>query len=225
MERERLLQLRIWGWQTKNHKKIYMGMAILCLAVLPGIGFLFSLKTLPDDCRIVYGYFFYIVQTLVFGIGCIPVLMTMHMICHMEVGDCIVLSPEWNQRKQCLISFAFSAVLFFILMTGLAAEFRKGVSAASVFKDAASLIVVLWVFVSVCMALSFFFRNVYLALILVELYGVLFCNMAVHPNAVWNLFSITGEQGILWIIRVVLYLAFGFLIQEILTNASDKRIL
>lgn len=222
MSKEKLLQLRIWGWQAINNKWIYVILVILCLLVIPVIGFVSGRRILPDEYHVIYGYVLYIVQTLTFGLGCIPLLMTMHITCQLEVGDCIVLFPEWNQRKQCIISYAFSAVLFFLLMMCLAIDFYKGISLVIVLKDTVGLLVVLWVLVSACSVLAFLSSNVYLTLIIVELYGVLFWNMGIQLDAIWNVFSITGAEGTMWVIRIILYVSLGFLIQEIVGCMQKK---
>ena len=223
MDKEKLLQLRIWGWQALNNKWIYVVLAVLCLVVIPVISFVSCRRTLPDEYFVVYGYVLYIVQTLAFGLGCIPLLMTLHITYQLEIGDCIVLFPEWDQQKQCAISYVFSTVLFLGLMMCLALIFHKWIFLVTILKDTVSLLVILWFFISVCRGVVFLCRNVYFTLAFIELYGVLFWNMGICSDAIWNVFSVTGAEGIMWMIRIIFYLSVGFLTQAIVGHMQKIR--
>ena len=224
MRRKSVFSLCIWGWQARNSKWIYGMISSFFLILIPVIGMLFRRKTPVVEYHVIYGYVLYIAQTVVFALGCIPFLMERYLFCHLEIGDCIVLCPEWRERKQYLIHYFFIAVLLSLMMILLILIFRRGIPMTDFLTDLASLLVIAWFLLSVSSLVAAGGHNVYLTLILMEFYGVLFWNMGVWLDAVWNVFSLTGTEGAAWGIRILLYFLLGAVMRGIAEYVGKQNV-
>lgn len=214
--REHPSQWEIWKWQTKNNRWINTVLAGVFLAGIPILGAVFSIGIQVDDYSMAYGYVLFIEKTILAMLGIVPLLLSMHGAYHSALGDCLALCPSWKEGRQCLLNYAVSALVLFAATAFLIIIYHEGVQLSDFLRDLADLLIVLWVLYTVTHLLVRTFGNVYFALILIEFYSIVFWLIGIGQSWMWNVFSIDTADGLVWLIRMVMYASLGLMLEEII---------
>ncbi len=216
-------QFEIWGWHVKNSRWIYLLLAAFFLIIIPFLGLAFRSGADNNNYEMVYGYVTYFVTTLLATLGIVPLLLSLHGVYHLASGDCVTLSMGWCEQGLYLINYAADACVMSVMMLLLAFIYHQGISGMTFLRDLADFLVILWFMNAFSHFLTKLFYNVYFSLVLSELYAVLFWIILADSDFVLNVFSIRGEAGVVWLIRVVMYVTVGCIMEESVTVIDKVR--
>lgn len=208
------LQLQIWHWQIKNRKWIYMLLLLIFVTGIPMLGGVFCRGVALAEYELSYGYVIFVERTVLSVLGILPFLLMLYAPYHMEAGDCMVLCVGWNEHKQYMISYSVSSIVISVGILLLTIIYCRGVSLLNIFADWIELLVILWMLYAVSYLIVKIIENVYAALVLIELYSVIAWLMGIGRGSVWNIYSIVDLEGTVWLIRLIMYLSLGAVLEQ-----------
>lgn len=203
------MQLQISAWHIKNNCWIYIFLAGVFMVLLPLCGIIFRRNLAENDYILIYGYLIYITTTCVSVFGIVPLLMYLHSTYQLKSGECIRLMPGWKETYQCRIWYLMMAGMLSELMLVFGIAYGKGIPKSDIIKDYTSLLVIVWMLYAATHLLTYFLKNVYFTFMLVELYSIIFGVLKVGMDGIWNIYALQNMDGIVWIIKVILYICLG----------------
>lgn len=215
-------QLELWLWGMRGNKQLYRFFCFWFVIGIPVLALVLRLGVSGQRAEEIYGYVSYSVRILLGVMSFLPLLVQLHFVFGFPSKDCVRICNKWSAQSCFFLSFFFVAGNILILMALTAAMYAGPVSLGTMAKDTVDYIVIVWILFAISHLVVKISENIYFALILTEMYSVIFLFMGVGMYSPINVFSVELLEGVPYYLRILIYVLVGLLL-EVLAARHPKR--
>lgn len=215
-------QLELWMWGVRGNKQLYRFFCFLFLIGIPVLALVLRLGMSGQRAEEIYGYVSYSVRILLGVLGFLPLLVQLHFVFGFPSKDCVRICNKWSAQSCFFLSFFFVSGNILILMALTAAMYAGLVSLGTMVKDTVDYITIVWILFVISHLAAKISGNIYFALILTEMYSVIFLFMGVGMYSPANVFSVELLEGLSYYMRILIYVLVGVLLEVLVARYPQK---